>query len=1114
MKKRRLFLTAGLLTVLLLLLCFASATAARADTPKPAKSADEWAKEGYTVVYLEDAFGPDEEDGILTAGYFVLRKDIHYLTEKKGGGTAVNGNSFTRSGYQEVQAGSGDNAKMYCIQHGDRFYFGHTETEANGDTILLKDMVSINKYQYSPNVTPYTVGAWIDWRVEFKAEIQGVPFFGDGYFQVFLDHTSVDPGAWEPTLHTIEYYNGIHFERIGIKSDDEVSEDYDVGLISIKHAVGMVRLRLTLSGFWGELSFDADALEGVELTFKSYGPVFWDWAAIPHPKNGLTINKVSRANSYGGVQLSINAGPKVSAEWLLIDDMELDIGLIGVWLAGANNGQTFSPAGDDYKYHTCVNCNVEKLSSVIGPLKFIIDLVGLDPKTLIDIDAEDLGELYQFYYSKDLDECGEGTCPHYAYHTYVHVTNQHDSSPLKNVKVGYRPNDMDCSPYDKATTGSDGKADVYMKPGQSYYLTAELESPLDPKWVVSKEIMMHKEESTDHFEIALDIPTKTVCFKNTGSGDPEGWPEDVSFSPFLSREVILPDAVPEISGRQFAGWNTKEDGTGTSYAPGAKLTLNDDLTLWAQWKTPGTIWYVVYNARGGTKAPGPQEVTMGKDAVLTKEVPESSTMVFKGWTPDPQKDSPVYQPGDTLKYDSRKNYVVLYAMWELSPVAKPIHISFKANSLQEAVVPADAWLEQAAWLRLEAAEPAFGSAWAFIGWSEDPKAKTPEYQAGRSYYFSKDTVLYAIWEKQDTMTLTFRDSASDPAEGIPGPITILPSMSRSVRIPDRIPEKSGRSFAGWNTAKDGSGKAFAPGAVITLTEDTTLWAQWTIPVNSWYVVYNANGGTKAPGPQVFPKGSDAVLTKELPENEGMVFTGWTTDPLHPDPVYKPGDTLRYDPQKGRVTLYALWELNPAKRPALVTFDANGGRLNAVPRTMSVPKSVWVHLPEEEPAWDGQHGFLGWSRDPEAARAEMKPGSVAVFEKDTKLFAVWNAHYQVTEGAGSVWTKGSTAAQRFVADGNITYFTEFRIDGKRFTEGVEITSGSTVAVIKPWAMQKLSAGTHTVTFVYEDGEASATFTVKQNMPPTGDAGRPALWLGLLLCGTAGLILAGRRRHRGR
>lgn len=44
------------------------------------------------------------------------------------------------------------------------------------------------------------------------------------------------------------------------------------------------------------------------------------------------------------------------------------------------------------------------------------------------------------------------------------------------------------------------------------------------------------------------------------------------------------------SGYKFLKWNTSANGSGTSYAPGDTVTLNTDLTLYAQWEkeTAGT----------------------------------------------------------------------------------------------------------------------------------------------------------------------------------------------------------------------------------------------------------------------------------------------------------------------------------------------------------------------------------------------------------------------------------------------------------------------------------------------------------------------------------------------
>ena len=64
------------------------------------------------------------------------------------------------------------------------------------------------------------------------------------------------------------------------------------------------------------------------------------------------------------------------------------------------------------------------------------------------------------------------------------------------------------------------------------------------------------------------------------------------------------------------------------------------------------------------------------------------------------------------------------------------------------------------------------------------------------------------------------------------------------------------------------------------------------------------------------------------------------------------------------------------------------------------------------------------------------------------------------------------------------------------------------------MEKLSAGTHTVTFVYEDGEASAPFIVRKELPPTGDRSNPALWLFLIVLGLAGITMTGVRAYTAR
>ena len=54
--------------------------------------------------------------------------------------------------------------------------------------------------------------------------------------------------------------------------------------------------------------------------------------------------------------------------------------------------------------------------------------------------------------------------------------------------------------------------------------------------------------------------------------------------------------------------------------------------------------------------------------------------------------------------------------------------------------------------------------------------------------------------------------------------------------------RTGYAFAGWNSAADGSGTAYADGASDPFTANQTLFAQWTVNA-SYTVTFNGNGST-------------------------------------------------------------------------------------------------------------------------------------------------------------------------------------------------------------------------------------------------------------------------------
>lgn len=165
----------------------------------------------------------------------------------------------------------------------------------------------------------------------------------------------------------------------------------------------------------------------------------------------------------------------------------------------------------------------------------------------------------------------------------------------------------------------------------------------------------------------------------------------------------------------------------------------------------------------------------------------------------------------------------------------------------------------------------------------------------------------------------------------------------------------------------------------------------------------------------------------------------------------------------------------------LTFDANGGE--GAPEPMEV-ESDTVTLPSAEPKKEDTE-FLGWAQSADAEEPEYKAGEKITLTDNTTLYAVYAVpSYSFTKGDGQIWTKGSgkTAdftVKRSVLDG-LTYgkFTGVEIDGKTLSkDSYTASQGSVKLSLSAASMEKLSTGDHTITALFSDGSAEASFGVE-------------------------------------
>ena len=113
---------------------------------------------------------------------------------------------------------------------------------------------------------------------------------------------------------------------------------------------------------------------------------------------------------------------------------------------------------------------------------------------------------------------------------------------------------------------------------------------------------------------------------------------------------------------------------------------------------------------------------------------------------------------------------------------------------------------------------------------------------------------------------------------------------------------SGKAFNGWNTAADGSGTAYAEGGNITITENTTLYAQW---VDAYTVTFKTNGHLETTM-EVKQGNSITLPTTVTPAYvpEGYEFMGWYDDSYFSEDTAPTYIASPYTPS-GNITLNAV-----------------------------------------------------------------------------------------------------------------------------------------------------------------------------------------------------------------
>ena len=195
----------------------------------------------------------------------------------------------------------------------------------------------------------------------------------------------------------------------------------------------------------------------------------------------------------------------------------------------------------------------------------------------------------------------------------------------------------------------------------------------------------------------------------------------------------------------FQGWNTLTSGSGIAYEDGAKISLANDVTLYAQWKHQTVL--VTFNANGGTGTMEDQSVPTNTATALDENTFTKADHVFMNWNTQAAGSGTSYANEASVTINTA---MTLYAQWAPSAT-----VTFDANGGSGTMAPQIIPKSIATALTANAFTKAD---MIFTGWNTDQGGSGTAYADGAQINTDVDVTLYAQWADAviiDESTTTF-----------------------------------------------------------------------------------------------------------------------------------------------------------------------------------------------------------------------------------------------------------------------------------------------------------------------------------------------------------------------
>ena len=543
---------------------------------------------------------------------------------------------------------------------------GNSDIETLGTFLKATNVTASEKYEVP--IEGFPIGTWGTISMDIKGELK-VSFVGNF--------------GWKESSISISVINDIEC------SDTEVDIDLptatkDIPIVEVPIVVtGVVNfefiINLRFSGTaTGGIRFDINMRTGMEVGSRL------GWGGLDlFVNNKSTMPKTTfRGFSLqGSVFVGFAGGLSVNAFKIFGVAAELESGLV---LTGTLTSGHYWDGGR--KYHAC-----KDFTCIDGDFSY--KLLGYSLSVSAGVFSKGLSgdfmptvQITPFYYSGTYDDSAATNCPHWGYRLYVHVKD-HKGKAVAGAEVSYSIDDKQYESLSSAKTNSEGVATLYL-PEEEYDIDVSYKDDKTGHTFESKGNTFNEEGYSDEGELITPETTivlNTSCYELSfidldQSGKAENMPRTM-YAYGGDSDKTIPELIPKKAGRTFVGWATEQGSTEVKYKPNDKITVNQNIQLYAVWA------YDEYTIKFDSNKPGNASDEIKGDMTdmeIAYEAEGSSSLSenkytltgweFAGWSTTPyafDPDAVEYEDEAAILHETlrkgMKQTITLYAQWEPKP---------------------------------------------------------------------------------------------------------------------------------------------------------------------------------------------------------------------------------------------------------------------------------------------------------------------------------------------------------------------------------------------------------------------------------------------------------------